>query len=82
MVGDSLHVYSKFSVKSNMQNTPVFVLKSRLFIYIYLGGNYPPVPTSFSSTKAIPRTSVKYPLNKNKGKRWHSTADQQKLLVR
>jgi len=36
-----------------MQNTPVFVLKSMLFQYSYLGGNYPPVPTSFSSTKTI-----------------------------
>jgi len=50
------------------------------FLIYILGGNCVPSPTPFSPDKAIYAILIKCPLNK--GKRWHSTADQQTLGLR
>jgi len=71
----------KARIKNPMcESSPVFVLKLGFFKYTYLRGNCATVPTPSSPDKAIYTISVKSPLNK--GRRWHSIADQQTLGLR
>ena len=57
-----------------------FVLKSSLFLTYLLWGQLSPSPNVFLFSQSHIPSPVKSPLNKEQW--WHSTADQQTLLVR